>query len=326
MNSKEMEQEIISTLSKNKHANNSYISLIQTKVKEKTEQQLKYVLSSITENIYLEACAGSGKTEVVGMKTAYEISKWSSKNKGLAVLTFTNEATDTIKERVENFSGLTSLYPHYIGTLSGFFHGFIAQSFGYKYFKHKNRDGDTSYRLIDKNLDIFNNHWLKKYELPYTDINSLRQYSYANQLYYDYHINDLIIYHSENHKISLKEYYDSAEVQKFIQNYREKSGNSHSLGFDYIRNEIKKVKRNFLDDGFANFEDINNIAYIVLKKNPNIALLLALRFPVILIDECQDLSWIEINILNQLKLMVLLSISLEILISPFMNLKMQILK
>lgn len=296
-----MEQEIISTLSKNKQANNSYISLIQTKVKEKTEQQLKYVLSSITENIYLEACAGSGKTEVVGMKTAYEISKWSSKNKGLAILTFTNEATDTIKERVENFSGLTSLYPHYIGTLSGFIHGFIAQSFGYKYFKHKNRDGDTSYRLIEKNLNIFNNHWLKKYELPYTNINSLRQYSYANQLYYDYQINDLIIYHSENHKVSLKEYYDSAEVQEFIQNYREKSRNSHSLGFNYIRNEIKKVKRNFLEDGFANFEDINNIAYIVLKKNPNIALLLALRFPVILIDECQDLSWIEVNILNQLK-------------------------
>ncbi|MFB5678097.1 UvrD-helicase domain-containing protein [Paenibacillus terreus] len=301
MNRKEMEQEIINTLSKNKQANYSYISLIQTKVKEKTEQQLKYVLSSITENIYLEACAGSGKTEVVGMKTAYEISMWNSKNKGLAVLTFTNEATDTIKERVEKFSGLTSLYPHYIGTLSGFIHGFIAQSFGSKYFKHKNRDGDTSYRLIDKNLDIFNNHWLKKYELPYTNINPSKQYSYANQLYYDYNINDLIIYHSENHKVSLKEYYDSAGVQEFIQNYREKSGNSHSLGFDYIKNEIKKVKRNFLEDGFANFEDINNIAYIVLKKNPNIALLLALRFPVILIDECQDLSRIEINILDQLK-------------------------
>ncbi len=301
MDKQEMEQEIISTLSGNKQATASYISLIQSKVKEKTEQQLKYVLSSITQNIFLEACAGSGKTEVVGMKTAYEISKWGSKNNGIAVLTFTNEATDTIKERVERFSGLTSLFPHYIGTLSGFIHGYIAQSFGYKYFKHKNRAGDTSYRLIDKNLAVFDSHWLKKYKLPYMNLNSTNQDVFANQIYYDYKINDLIIYHSENQKIPLKEYYESAEVQKFIGDYREKNGKDYLLGFNYIKNEIIKIKKNFLEDGFANFEDINNIAYGVLKQDPKITLLIASRFPVIMIDECQDLSWIEINILEQLK-------------------------
>lgn len=161
MNKEEMEQEIIHTLSLNKEAVNSYLSLIDSKVREKTEQQLKYVLSSAKKNIFLEACAGSGKTEVVGMKAAFEIRKWRSTNSGIAVLTFTNDATDTIKERVKIFSGLTSLYPHYIGTLSGFIHGFIAQSYGYKFSKHKNREGDTSYRLIDKSLVVYDNHWLK---------------------------------------------------------------------------------------------------------------------------------------------------------------------
>lgn len=300
MNKQEMEQEIINTLSGNKE-NSSYISLIESKVKEKTEQQLKYVLSPINDNIFLEACAGSGKTEVVGMKTAYEISKWSSKNSGIAVLTFTNEATDTIKERVDIFSGLTSLYPHYIGTLSGFIHGFIAQSFGYKYSKHKNKRGDTSYRLIDKNLTVFENHWLKKYKLPYMNLNSTRQDFYANQVYYDYKIKDIIIYHSENYKIPLKEYYQSAEVQKFIQDYRKKKSNNQLLGFNYIKEEIIKVKQTFLEDGFANFEDINNMAFRVLKQDNHISSLISSRFPVILIDECQDLSWIEINILDQIK-------------------------
>ncbi|CAM4044403.1 ATP-dependent helicase [Cohnella lubricantis] len=301
MNRGEMEQKIVDTLSKNKEAAGSYISLIQSKVAEKTEQQLKYVLSHTTENIFLEACAGSGKTEVVGLKTAYEISKWYSKNKGIAVLTFTNEATDTIKERVKLFSGLTTLYPHYIGTLTGFIHGFVAQSFGYKYFKHKNRGGDTSYRLIDKNLDVHGNHWLKKYKLPYMNLNSMGPDVYANQIYYNYKINDFVIYYSENYKLPLKEYYQLTEVQEFIQNFRKKNGNNQLLGFDFIKKEIKKVKQTFLTDGFANFEDINNIAYYVLKKNVRIASLIAARFPVIIIDECQDLSWIEINILNQLK-------------------------
>lgn len=301
MNKEEMEQEIIHTLSLNKEAVNSYISIINSKVREKTEQQLKYVLSSAKENIFLEACAGSGKTEVVGMKAAFEIRKWRSTNSGIAVLTFTNDATDTIKERVKIFSGLTSLYPHYIGTLSGFIHGFIAQSYGYKFSKHKNREGDTSYRLIDKSLVVYDNHWLKKYKLPYLNHTSSSQDVYANQIYYDHKINDIIIHYSENYKISLKDYYQLNEVQEFIQSFREKKGNKHLLSFEFIKKEIGKIKQTFFEDGFANFEDMNYIAYRVLKKSDHLAALLATRFPLIIVDECQDLSWIEINILDQLK-------------------------
>ncbi|MEK5358055.1 ATP-dependent helicase [Paenibacillus sp. FSL L8-0709] len=301
MNKEEMEQEIIHTLSLNKEAVNSYISLIDSKVREKTEQQLKYVLSSAKKNIFLEACAGSGKTEVVGMKAAFEIRKWRSTNSGIAVLTFTNDATDTIKERVKIFSGLTSLYPHYIGTLSGFIHGFIAQSYGYKFSKHKNREGDTSYRLIDKSLVVYDNHWLKKYKLPYLNLASSSQDVYANQIYYDHKINDIIIHYSENYKLSLKDYYKLTEVQEFIQSVREKRGNKHLLSFEYIKKEIGKIKQTFFEDGFANFEDMNYMAYRVLMKSDHLATLIAARFPLIIVDECQDLSWIEINILNQLK-------------------------
>ncbi|MET3846979.1 ATP-dependent helicase [Paenibacillus sp. OAE614] len=301
MNKGEMEREVISTLSSNKGATSTYISLIQNKVREKTDQQLEYVLSPTTENIFLEACAGSGKTEVVGMKTAFEINKWSSKNSGIAVLTFTNEATDTIKERVKIFSGLNTLYPHYIGTLSGFIHGFIAQSYGYKYFKHKNRGGDASYRLVDKSLAIYKNHWLEKYKLPYMNLNSSGKDVYAHQIYYDYKIKDIIIYYSENYKLPLKEYYQLTRVQEFVKDYRKRKRNDRLLSLDYIKKEIGKVKQAFFEDGFANFEDINSIAYRVLKKDAYLASLIATRFPLIIVDECQDLSWIEINILDQLK-------------------------
>lgn len=70
----------------------------------------------------MRACAGSGKTEVVGMKAAYEIKKWKERNKGIAVLSFTNDATDVIKDRVKRFAGNNGTYPHYIGTLSSFIH------------------------------------------------------------------------------------------------------------------------------------------------------------------------------------------------------------
>ena len=57
----------------------------ECRIAEKTEEQLEYVMTSIKENVFLKACAGSGKTEVIGLKAAYEMKKWNSYNQGIAV-------------------------------------------------------------------------------------------------------------------------------------------------------------------------------------------------------------------------------------------------
>ncbi|MFF2484688.1 UvrD-helicase domain-containing protein [Paenibacillus sp. NPDC058071] len=301
MNKKDMEQMIFKSLT-SKQSSDTYYSFISCKVVEKTKQQLEYVLSPINENIFLEACAGSGKTEVVGMKTAYEISRWSGKNNGLAVLTFTNEATDTITQRVEQFTGASSLYPHYIGTLTGFIHGMISQKFGYKFFNHKLKDIDTTYKLIDKDIEIFNNHWLSNYVLPIPRVisNNKQMKIFANQVYFNPQIKDFIIRLSENSQISLTNYYNSDKFQEFVINLRKEKGKDWLFQLDYYKDEIKKSKSKFLKDGFANFEDMNYMAYWVLMKSPEISKLIASKYPVIFIDECQDLSWIEINILDSI--------------------------
>ena len=60
------------------------------RIEEKTDEQLDYILSPIDQCIYLEASAGSGKTEVLGLKAAYEICRWISRQTGIAFLTLTN--------------------------------------------------------------------------------------------------------------------------------------------------------------------------------------------------------------------------------------------
>ncbi|WP_373232316.1 UvrD-helicase domain-containing protein [Cohnella sp.] len=273
------------------------------RILEKTEEQLQYILSSIKENIFLEACAGSGKTEVVGMKMSYEINKWSKKNNGIAVLTFTNEATDTIKARVAQFSKLSSLHPHYIGTLTGFIHGNIAQKYGYKYVKNNGKNGDFSYRLIDKSLDSFKHHWLENYKskIPYVHGFGKQESIYANQIYYNYQSKEYFIQFSDNHKLSITEYYNSKNFQEFMKSIRDKNNNNELYKYEYVRNQIISDKVKFFKDGFANFEDMNNIAFRVLQDNEKVASTIAKRFSIIIIDECQDLSWIEIQILNKLK-------------------------
>lgn len=295
----EIKNEIHKVLTSGLTVSEEFSTFIVDKIHEKHEEQLEYVISSITENIYLEACAGSGKTEVVGMKAAYEINKWNS-NSGMAILTFTNEATETIKERVKQYSSKTSLYPHFIGTLTSFVHGYITQKFGSKYIKE--RDNDASYSVIDKDIDVYKNHWLANYELPISFITkkNTKIKLYAHQIYYDHKIKDYIIHHPNIGKITLEDYYYSEPFQKFVKELREKKQQEWLFQLDYIKTKIKEIKLKFYNDGFANFEDLNNISYTKLKNTPVVTSKLAQKYPLILIDECQDLSWIELEILKLL--------------------------
>ncbi len=120
------------------------------RIAEKSEPQLNYAFSAIDKHIFLKACPGSGKTEVVGLKTAYEIKRWDKEVGGIAVLTFTNSAADTMGEKVSQFAGTEKLpYPHFIGTFDGWLHGYIAHPFGTAITKHKAINGDYSIRIVD---------------------------------------------------------------------------------------------------------------------------------------------------------------------------------
>ena len=263
----------------------------QCRIAEKTEKQLEYVLSSINKNIFLEACPGSGKTEVVGMKSAYEINKWDRNGRvGIAVLTFTNDATNIIKERVREFSHKASIYPHFIGTLSSFIHEYIAQPFGYKYRNYNGKDDDFSFNIVEKELKSYNNCWLENYK----EFNI-----FANSTYFDYKSNKFYLYIGYGKDLIEDEYYETIGCVNYLVNINKKNNCNYSK--ENIREGLISSKGKFNGDGFANFEDLNNIAYKVLLKSEKATDLISKRFPVIMIDECQDLSWIELQILNRLK-------------------------
>ena len=70
---------------------------------EFTQEQLHYVNSSIAVHTFLEACPGSGKTEVVAAKVSKEISNWKGSPGGLVTLSFANSATDELKIRISKY-------------------------------------------------------------------------------------------------------------------------------------------------------------------------------------------------------------------------------
>lgn len=265
------------------------------RIEEKTDEQLDYIFSPVDQCIYLEACAGSGKTEVLSIKAAYEICKWKSEKSGIAVLSFTNEATATIANRVSDFYGRSLPSNHFIGTFSSFVHGYISQRFGYKFCATDMNKSDMSFRVVDTDTKTYNNQWIENYKLefpfPKTKI-------YASQLNYKMSCKEWFVGQGDSSK-RIVDLYNENSCQQYIADIRKHKEAPYLFQFDYLEKQVKACKYKFWNDGFATFEDMNLIACICLC-NKSIRSYVAKKFPVILVDECQDLSVGELKILSLL--------------------------
>ena len=269
---------------------------IKCRISEKNPEQLKYVTSMLTENTYLKACAGSGKTEVVGLKAAYEIKQWNQEG-GIAVLSFTNDATDVVKNRVKRFLGNSKISPHYIGTLGSFIHSYIVQPFAYRVVGYLENNNDYSLNIVDEKISINKNHWLNNYKcsIPYINAQNRHLNIYANQIGFDMCENDFYFYIGDT-RVWLKQYYNLERVQKHISETRKKYPGYWKES--YVRDCVIKCKEEFWKKGFVNFDDLNILAVKILKSD--IGSLITKHFPVIIIDECQDLSGNELEVLKSL--------------------------
>ena len=247
------------------------------RIAEKSEEQLDYVLSSIENCVFLKACPGSGKTEVVGLKAAFEMMRWKKTPGGIAVLTFTNNAAKVIEKRAGQFAGAGKIgYPHFIGTIDSWLHGYIAHPFAHVVTGYGGKDGDHSIRVIDSTSQAdFLNAFKTRYGLGQTGNPA------ANHYYYD----------SETGK------YIFASGAKSVDQTR----NSQSLE-EWQVTDLEETKMRFEKAGFATYQDIERICFELLSDNAWFALFLSRRFPFIIIDECQDLSWRQIQILDKLRM------------------------
>ena len=96
---------------------------------ELTDMQ-KGIITLRGKNI-LKACPGSGKTFVVAHKVINDYNNWKEKNKGMAVLSFTNVAKEELLAKICEISGMKTLpYPHFVGTLDSFVIQNIFMPFG----------------------------------------------------------------------------------------------------------------------------------------------------------------------------------------------------
>lgn len=95
-------------------------------LKELNVPRLNFLRSRATLDV--SACPGSGKTTLVVDKLAILARKWTSRTRGICVLSHTNVA----RHEIEHSLGDTEVgrrllsYPHYIDTIHGFVSRFLA--------------------------------------------------------------------------------------------------------------------------------------------------------------------------------------------------------
>ncbi|WP_028300670.1 UvrD-helicase domain-containing protein [Oceanospirillum beijerinckii] len=240
---------------------------------EFTKEQLDYVGSSIEEHIFLEACPGSGKTEVVAAKVAKEINSWKKNPGGLAALSFSNSATEELTIRVSKYLPHgRSMFPHFLGTFDSFIYKNIVSPLSIELTRYVGESKDASIRIIEPSALLG-----YKTQYHYAQRGQICAHHYSLNL-----INENIIFETGDSKL-------------------DRALNAIQLE-DWQVRDLKATKIKMLGNGFATYRDIECLALEVLsgEKYENFVDLFVRRYPLIIIDECQDLSEEQLIILQVL--------------------------
>lgn len=259
---------------KNKCMADGYCNLLHL-----TQKQLDYVESDINRSIYLNACPGSGKTEVIAVKYSYETQKWMRPCSGIAVLTFTNSAENEIRDRINSFSPKGIEYPHFVGTFTSWLHGYIANPFLSIVALHgANGNNDTRLRIVEDNAK---SDFLNSFKTRYSYGKILNNIP-ANHYCWD---------------IKARKYVYTPKIPRSGKN----EFDSHLSGTNYMKKDLCETKKRFWKSGFFTYEDVEILSYLLLKRHVEITRIIAKRFPLIIVDECQDLSLSQLKILSLLR-------------------------
>jgi len=235
-----------------------------------TKEQLDYIDAPLDRHVYLKACPGSGKTEVVAAMVSKSVRQWSRFPSGIAVLTFSNSATDELRGRVRKHLKEPIGFPHYISTFDGFVLTRLVANIASELTGYKGKEGDFRIRIVEKTANIYRTH------------NSIC-----------------------DRKISACRYNFDLERARFIFSTGERGLDNqlNSTVFDKnIHDDLVATKRNLWQAGLATHGDIDMLALMAFKE-PKLAVhfsRIARRFPVVIVDECQDLSLEQLRIVEKL--------------------------
>jgi DNA helicase-2/ATP-dependent DNA helicase PcrA len=219
--------------------------------------------AALCGNNDIQACPGSGKTTMVGLKLLCLARKWNAIRQGICVLTHTNVARDEILKCLSMHPAGHALrsYPHFIGTIQEFVNTFIALP--------ALRSTGLSVSQIDDDfctarLERMARHTTKAYLNNRRASISNLQYSWVN--------NSLALV-----------------VPGF-------SAPSQSASYQ----DLVEIKGRLQREGAFFYSEMYAYAQKALFLSPQLGASIRIRFPVVLIDEMQDVQGFQDELINSI--------------------------
>lgn len=228
-------------------------------LKELNENQLEAV-QFIDGAMLILAGAGSGKTKTITTRLAYLIQEIGVDPSSILTLTFTNKAAAEMKERALN---LLENELHCLPLLCTF------HKFGLLFLKNHigELDRDENFLIVDSNdrKSIIKSFIPAESKLPfqsfYKEISDFK--------------NSLVDYKQVLEKFAKQEekYFDIARTYRAYENY-------------------------LLENNLVDFDDLLILPYKILRANSSLAQELSRKYQYIMVDEYQDTSKIQIELLK----------------------------
>lgn len=245
--------------------------LIQNLLQDLDDDQREAVTGPLCDSLCI-ANAGSGKTRVLTYRVAYLIAS-GIPEENIILLTFTNKAADEMIKRVKKL-----LNKDDIGIMAGTFHH-VAGLFLRKYAKVLGFDNNFTIMTPEDSKDLIavcRQNYLATHE-------ELKKNFPTKSILYEFYTKSVNL-NKHITLINVAEYNYSIKIEKAILEILQ----------DYM---IRKQENQCMD-----FDDMLVYFYTLLSNFPNIRGKIGRQYPYILVDEYQDINWLQneiIELINQ---------------------------
>ena len=217
----------------------------------------------------IRACPGSGKTTLLVAKLAILARKWPHPHQGICVLSHMNVARDQIVKKLPVSSSQRLLsYPHFVGTIQSFIDRFVAIPACLAMFRCTPSIDNAMFRSA------------VQYEIHQVKYGALREWL-KNQQNSDKIIDEL-----------------QFRVDGIIEADLSKTPLKNEKRPSYM--QLLDLKKKVSEKGVFRFDDMFALAKWYMAEYPKIVDLVTKRFPIVFIDEMQDTSAMQEEVLSHL--------------------------
>lgn len=226
-------------------------------------------------SVDIQACPGSGKTTTLAAKLILLTSKIpSSFSQGICIITHTNIAVEEIRSKLGDSAKTFFQYPNHFGTIQSFVDKFLAIPYYKNIYK-------KSPRIVDEH--IYDAEICNMFELVVNntiEFLTVRRNIFLGGLSYNRH----------NFGVSKT----VNDIDHYVVN-----GLKEDTSKKYI-NRISAAKDKLLAQGYLKYDEAYALAFRYIREQPDVLDAIRTRFPIVFVDEMQDMEEHQSEIINLL--------------------------